>query len=504
MTAFSAAARGAAAARIVEAALAHHRDGRLAEADRLYGKALAADPAHFSALLNLGLIRIRQGRLEEAVRLLRKAVNQNPNAYEAHGSLGNALLALDRFDEAIERYRRALRLRPDLADAHANMAAALHALGRFDEAEAACAAGLRIEPNQIGAHGNLANVLLALQRPAEAIEHYRHVLRLAPDLVDANWNQSLAWLMLGEYEQGWRQFEWRWKKPNASTRRRPLAAPLWLGEDDLSGRTILLHAEQGLGNSLQFARYVPLVAARGARIILEVQRPLVTVLGQLARAGDSYAEGEELPPFDCHCPLMSLPLAFGTTLDTIPAQMPYLAPDGDLARTWRDRVAVLPGLKVGLVWSGSPRPLQPGAAAIDRRRSMALSQFARLSAVAGVSLVSVQKGEAAAQALTPTPGLALHDWTDSLHDFADTAALIQALDLVISVDTSVVHLAGALAKPVWLLNRFDTCWRWLLGRDDSPWYPTLRQFRQPRPGDWDSVMAEVTRALAGLASQARG
>jgi hypothetical protein len=300
-------------------------------------------------------------------------------------------------------------------------------------------------------------------------------------------------LLRGEYAEGWREFEWRWRGGTAEEiKLRGFAEPQWQGED-VAGKTLLLHAEQGFGDTLQFCRYASLVGAT-ARVILEVQPPLVRLCSGLAGVARVVARGEPPPAFDLHCPLMSLPLAVGTTLDTIPSGVPYLAADPELVVGWRERLAGLDGLRVGLVWAGSLRP-EPELSAIDRRRSITLAMMASLGEASGVSFISLQKGEPAAQSANAALGLALHDFTANLQDFADTAALIEALDLVISVDTSVAHLAGALGKPIWLLNRFDTCWRWLLNRDDSPWYPQLRQFRQPSPGDWNSVMRAVRDAL---------
>ena len=258
---------------------------------------------------------------------------------------------------------------------------------------------------------------------------------------------------------------------------------------------LLVHSEQGLGDTLQFCRFVPIVA-QGAKIVLEVQPPLHRLLADLPGIAEIVAEGDKLPPFDLHCALLSLPRFLGTSLETIPGEVPYLTADPLLVSAWRRRLAGLAGLKIGLVWAGGPRPDEPAESSVDRHRSMPLARLAALAEVEGVSFVSLQKGPPAAQAAQPPPGMVLHDFTAELDDFADTAALVEALDLVISVDTAVAHLAGALGKPVWLLNRFDTCWRWLLGRDDSPWYPTLRQFRQPAAEDWDSVIAAVKAALA--------
>jgi hypothetical protein len=339
-------------------------------------------------------------------------------------------------------------------------------------------------------------VLAILGRSAEADASFREALRLQPDQADAHANRGMALLLAGQFEEGWREFEWRWKTAFMATRARNFAAPLWNGEA-IGDRVLLLHAEQGLGDTLQFCRYAPLITG-GARVVLEVQASLVRLLSRLPGVAQIVARGESLPPFDLHCPLLSLPRAFGTTLETIPAATPYLAADPAEATLWRKRLASLPGLRVGLVWAGGPRTPVPKLIAIDMRRSLTLKTLAPLAEVSGVSFVSLQKSSPAAQAANPPPGMALADFSVELHDFAATAALIEALDLVISVDTSVVHLAGALGKPVWLLNRFDNCWRWMLKREDSPWYPTLRQFRQPSAGDWSSVISAVKDALQHL------
>ncbi|MEC4593437.1 glycosyltransferase family 9 protein [Nitrospirillum amazonense] len=287
------------------------------------------------------------------------------------------------------------------------------------------------------------------------------------------------------------EYERRWDTDLMKAARRTYSQPRWRGQRAETGRsTLLLHAEQGMGDVLQFCRYAPLAAERGHAVVLEVYRPLLRLLHSLPGVAEGrvrlVATGDPLPPFDLHCPLMSLPLAFGTTLDTVPAATPYLAADPtDLSR-WRDAVAAGgPGLKIGLAWAGNPKTSVP-----DRRRSIDPTLLAPLADVPGVRLFSLQK-EGAAPA-----GLSLTDLMGGAADFADTAALISQLDLVISVDTAVAHLAGALGRPVWLLNRFDTDWRWLLGRDDSPWYPTLRQFRQTSPGDWQDPIARACDALA--------
>jgi hypothetical protein len=399
----------------------------------------------------------------------------------------------------VDRYLAALRVQPDLAEAHNNLGITLRHFGRFDEAVASCRAALARRPQSPEAHNNLAMALRDLGRLAEAEACCRQALALRPDYAGAHANLSAIMLLAGRLREGWAEYEWRWKVGKELVPR-PFAQPRWTG-GALGDRVLLVHAEQGFGDTLQFCRYVPLIAS-GARVVLEVQQPLLRLLSGLGGVEKVVAHGEPLPPFDLHCPMLSLPHAFATTLDDVPSRVPYLSADPAQAAIWRQRLAHLPGLRVGVAWTGNPRPFHPAANAIDRRRSIPFERFMRLLDLPGINFVSLQKGEPADRAARLPPGIALHDWMHELDDFADTAALVEALDLVVTVDTSIVHLAGALAKPVWLLNRFDTCWRWLLDRTDSAWYPTIRQFRQPRPGDWDTVLAAVRAALAQRASQA--
>jgi hypothetical protein len=374
----------------------------------------------------------------------------------------------------------------------------LNELGRPAEAEGVLRAALEAQPGSPGVLNNLGIALFAQGRLSKAEASYREALGRRPDFADAHNNLGIVLLAAGRFEEGWEEHEWRWKARHMAGGARGFSAPLWSGEVLGEGGVLLLHAEQGLGDTLQFCRYAPLAAAR-ARVVLEVQAPLARLLSSLPGVSQVIARGEALPAFDAQAPLLSLPRAFGTTIETVPARVPYLAADPDQAAAWGRRLAALPGLKVGLCWAGEPRAGFPELAAIDARRSISLAALAPLAKVAGVSFVSLQKGAPAAQAADPPPPMALFDYTAELADFADTAALVENLDLVISVDTSVAHLAGAMARPVWLLNRFDTCWRWLLDRQDSPWYPTLRLFRQTTPGDWTSVIADLRQALHTLA-----
>jgi Flp pilus assembly protein TadD len=471
------------------------RLNRLDEAAAAFSSAIDCDPAFAEAHYNLGTIYKRQDRLRETIDCFARALDLRPEFFQAHNNLGNVLQTLGLTELAAERYRVALALKPDSAELHNNLGTIMQDSGDFHDAEDYYRTALAYKPGYVEAHNNLAVTLQRQGRYDEAEVSFHAALALKPDDGKVRHNLSITLLAAGRYEEGWRDYEFRWQSDALASNRRNFPQPLWDGAP-LGDRVLLLHAEQGLGDTLQFIRYAPLVAARGIRLVVEVPHALLRLVRLMAIPGAAIvAAGTPLPPFDAHCPLLSLPRLFGTVIETIPADTPYLTPDPADAALWRERLAPAPGLKVGLVWAGRCRS-QTAAKMIDRRRSMSLAQLAALAACDHVRFYSLQKGDPAEQAATPPAGLELIDLMDQAEDFADTAALVANLDLVISVDTSVAHLAGALGKPVWLLNRFDTCWRWLAGRDDSPWYPTLRQFRQSRPGDWDGVVARVVEALA--------
>jgi tetratricopeptide (TPR) repeat protein len=474
-------------------ALVLRDQGRLAEAETCFRQGLAGRPDDALARVSLGNLLCRQGRAAEAAACYRAALASRPECAEAYLNLGLLLLGLGLADEAAACCERAVALRPDLAVAHNGLGAAALAQGRLAAAEASLGQALALKPDFVDAHNNLGGVLQASGRPAEAAAQYRAALALRPDYALAHENLGMTLLALGDYVEGFREYEWRQPPPAPSV-------PPWDGGDP-AGRTLLLVAEQGLGDTLQFIRYAPLVRARGARVIVACQPELVRLLASVSGIDRVVALGEPWPAADGWVALLSLPRLLGTTLDTVPAQVPYLAAGPRKVAAWAARLADCAGLKVGLVWAGNPYPDLPRGQAVDRRRSLALGQLAPLAAVAGVTLVSLQKGAAAAQAQSPPPGLSLFDPMAGIADFADTAALVSALDLVIGVDTAVIHLAGALARPVWVLSRFDACWRWLAGRETSPWYPTLRLFRQPAPGAWEPVVGQVVAALAAMTAK---
>ena len=459
-----------------------------------YDRALALRPHDTSALNNRGSVLQALGRTEEALRSYDAALALQPTLAIAHYNRGNLFRHSNRPAEALACYDRAIALQPDLMEAINNRGVALQLLNRHAEALVAHDQALALRPSDADALNNRAAALLALNRHAEARACYDRAVAADPNMAGAHVNRAYCLLAQGDFARGWAEQEWRWRLPNFREARRELPQPRWDGGGEIDGKTILLWPEQGLGDVLQFCRYVPLVAAR-ATVVLEAPQPLVRLLCSLPGGGQIIVPGQTPPQFDLHCPLMSLPRAFRTELATIPAQTPYLEANPAEVTAWRHRLAGLTGLRVGLVWAGGRRDFDPTVRAVDQRRSLELAQLAPLGGLRGIDLVSLQKGEAAGQARTPPPGMVIHDWTDQIQDFADTAALIEALDLVISVDTSVVHLAGALGKKVWVLNRFDACWRWLTDRTDSPWYPSARLFNQASPGDWDGVIARVAAAL---------
>ncbi len=468
---------------------------RTPEADASCRQLLALTPDSADAFHYRGKALFDLERPEEALENHDKAIALRPEFTDAHIDRGNALYQLMRHEAALESYERAIALKSDVAVAHLNRGTALVALHRHEAALESYERAIALAPDFADAHLSRGNALSDLKRYEAALASYERAVALRPDHALAHFALAQGRLQLGDFERGREGFEWRWKVEGFELPG-PSDFPLWRGAEALHGRTILLHAEQGLGDTLQFCRYAPRVAALGATVTLQVQRPLVRLLAGLEGVAQVLPQGAPLPAFDCHCPLMSLPLAFATDLASIPAATPYLRAQPDDVARWKARVGDEPGLKVGLVWAGDARKHLPDANRIDRIRSLALAQLAPLARVRGVRFFSLQKAGPALQARNPPQDMALRDYTDELRDFADTAALVSNLDLVISVDTSVAHLAGGLGVPVWMLSRYNGCWRWLLERDDSPWYPSMRLFRQTRWGDWQEVVDRVAAALA--------
>jgi tetratricopeptide (TPR) repeat protein len=551
-------------AQAMQDAVGLHRQGRLREAEKLYARVLKAAPDHFDALHLLGTIKAQAGQMGEALRLISAALKINPRSADAlinlanvmhalkrdadaldcldkalaidPGNLpalqnrGSALLTLNRPEAALSCFEQILAREPRNGEALLNRGVAKATLGQHVEALADLDAALTLAPGHPQILYNRGNALLALDRADEAIAAYDRVLAAVPahaqawnnrgralqalnrhaeaavsfgkaielqkDYADARFNQALALLTLGELRRGFEQYEWRWKRSGMTDIRRGYNRPLWLGEFPLGHKTILLHAEQGLGDTIQFARYVPLLARAGAKVVLEVHAELKALLGGLEGVVSCHARGETLPTYDVHCPLGSLPLAFKTEPATIPADIPYLHADEQRIAQWRTKIEALPGKRVALAWAGQVKH------ANDRNRSIDLKLLEPLLALAGVSFVSIQHELRADDAALLARHANVTPLGGDVNDMADTAAIATLVDLVVAVDTSVVHLAGAMGRPLWVMLPFTPDWRWTITSERSPWYPQARLFRQPAIGDWPSAIANLRDALGKLAGNA--
>jgi tetratricopeptide (TPR) repeat protein len=544
-------------AHTLQEALSLHQQGRLRDAEKLYARALKTAPDNFDALHLLGLIKAQSGQMGEAYRLMSAALKINPNVPDALINFANVLHGLKRDAEALESLDKALALRPgDLEatlyrgnalstlnrpqeallcfdavlarnpghlDALLNRGTAFAALGRHAKALADFDAILKHAPNHREALYNRGTALLDLGRESEAFDSLDHTVRDAPqhapawnnrgralqalnrhqeavasfekaiavdkDYADAHSNMALSLLTLGALPRGFSEYEWRWKRGGMADTRRGYRGRLWLGEFPLGQRTILLPAEQGLGDTIQFVRYAPLLARAGATVVLEVQAELKTLLATIDGVASCHARGEALPAFDLYCPLGSLPLALKTEPSTIPADTPYLRADEAHITKWRPMVEALPGKRVALAWAGHAR--HPN----DRNRSIDLKLLEPLFAMDGISFVSIQRDLRGDDSALLARHRNITHVGDKLTDMADTAAIAALVDLTIAVDTSVVHLAGAMGRNVWVLLPFSPDWRWTLAGEHTPWYPQARLFRQPTAGDWASVLAAVRDAL---------
>lgn len=452
------------------------------------------DPDDAMTCFHLGNQHRARGDVETATQYYRKAIAARPDLAEAHNNLG---LILQPSDDAAaaECFRRALDIAPNLDAAYTNLGSCRLKQGAMEGAIESFRKALELNPGSHEAWNNLGNVYLRLQRLDDAEHAYREALRLRPEYREADLNLGILLLLRGDLAAGWPHYESRWALPEISAKRPKFAQPEWQGEP-LAQRTLLVYAEQGMGDNLQFARYLPLLKEHHpqARILFWSVPPLFRLFANCAAAWGI----EILPPtvgldslaIDCHAALLSLPGRMGTTLETIPARVPYIVPDQQLVERWAARLGDLPGKKVGIVWASGETYVY------HRSRTMRLTQLAPLFDVGGVSWVSLQKGRAEAEIAEAGWQARIVDRMGDVEDFADTAAIIANLDLVVSVDTSVPHLAGAMGVPVWLLDRFDTDWRWLLDRSDSPWYPGMRIFRQAAFGEWPPVVADAAAALS--------
>ena len=509
-------------------AVRFHGSGRLAEAALRFAAILDNHPDHFPSLHRLATIRRQQNRLEESIALLQRAIGCNPTSADAYNSLGNTLNVMGRKEEAIEQYRRAVALREDYSEARLNLANSFKALERWQEAEAAYRDAIALRPGYVEAHTNLGIVLGRLNRPEEALSSYSTALSLDPAtklgnsnlataLIALNrheealpflqrareldpgapqplFNESLAHLAMGNLERAWPGYEARLRIPELKINSYDFAQPVWDGRSAIAGKTILLHAEQGLGDTILFSRFAESIVQKGARVILGVQKPLARLMSAIPGVAQVVTSGDPLPELDLYAQFGSLPLALNVTLDTLPVRMPYLhasaesEPFASLDKTPDD-----PRPLVGVCWAGNP------AYSNDRNRSIPLAEFERLFQVPDVRFVSLQWD------LRPGDDsiLAGFDNIDltcirEASGLAGAASLISRLDLVITVDTVNAHLTGALGCPFRVLLPYSAYWAWLRGRTETPWYPTARLFRQPQPGDWRTVLESVADALKNL------
>ncbi len=479
--------------------------GDLAASLKSYDCAIAVRPDYAEAHYNRGLVLQAQDRPVEAIAGFDRALSIRPDHAEAHANRGMTQRTLRQWDEALASLARAIALKPEYPEAYFFRALVFKDLLRFDASLADYDRAIALKPELAEAHSNRGVLLFEANRLTEAIAAYDRAIELKPDFAQAYENRGYAELLDGRLETGWVDYEWRLKKKPPAGHGTPPepAPPRWHGAESLDGKTLLLHGEQGLGDMIQFCRYATLAADSGATVILQTEASLMTLFRTLRGVSRVIERGAALPPVDYHCPLMSLPLAFGTTLATIPASVPYLAASPDKIRDWRELLGPRTGLRVGLVWSGGHRPERPDLHEVNRRRNIPLAALEPI-AQPEVEFYSLQKGPVAQAELSRLmasgwAGPVMRDFTARLDDFSDTAAFIEQLDLLISVDTSTAHLAGALGKPVWLLNRFDSCWRWMLHRPDSPWYPSITLYRQEAPGDWAGVVEHVRADLLALA-----
>jgi tetratricopeptide (TPR) repeat protein len=504
-------------------ARAHHnlgiglaQQGRPDDAQASVRRAVELSPDYVEAHYNLGNLLCERGRREEAVASYHRALRLRPDYTDALNNLANCLTELRRPGEAAVFLEQAVRLRPDFAEAWGNLGLARADLGRFHAAVAAYREALRLNPRYAEAQANLACAYHLMGRVGEAEAAFRLALWLNSDSASARWNRSLLLLQAGQFEEGWREYEWRWKRPRAPVYTgvaRRFRQPQWDGSP-LEGRTILLTMEQGLGDMIQFIRYAGPLKERGGRVVVECPHFLARLFATCPGVDQVVAEGGALPDFDTHVPVLSLPGLCGTRLETVPATVPYLAPDPDRAAEWRRKLETVPEFKVGIVWQGNPHHKW------DRWRSVPLAAFESLARVPGVRLFSLQHGRGAeqltglesllqlAEAGTPTPPAGadvpaaaprcrfpVTALAAASNDFAETAAAAVNMDLIVTVDTATAHLAGALGVPVWVLVHRMADWRWLFGREESPWYPTMRLFRQRRLGRWGPVIRRVAREL---------
>lgn len=470
-----------------------HSQRNLKDAEILCRRILEKEPDNADANHFMGIIAYEVGRLDIARDYLEKAIRMNPDNPSCYLNLGNIVHEEGKYEESMAWYEKAIRLNyADKRKAYNNLGVALTRLGRLNEAVEAFKRSIELDPLYHEAHNNIGETYKFLGEYDRALESYEQAVRLSPEFVPARWNRSMLYLLKGDFEKGWAEYEWRWQRPN-TPKRKIDAGMIWDGRP-LHEKTLFVYEEQGMGDTLQFIRYLPLIRHLGGYVIFEVLSPMVRLVESFKgfdRLWVAIRNVDTRPTdrFDFHIPLMSLPRIFNTRLDTIPKDIPYLQADPHLVRLWEKRLETKPGFRIGVVFAGHPEH------ANDAVRSTFLSSFSPLKKLKGLQIISLQKEKYEKWTDISPSEVFDQDLGEEISDFADTAAIIENLDLIISIDTAVVHLAGALGKEVWTLLPFSPDFRWMIDREDSPWYPTMKLFRQPQPGDWGAVFEKVGRCL---------
>ena len=475
------------------AALAQHEAGQFEAAERLYRSVLRDQPRHPNALHMVGLLAQRRGRLQEAVTLMRRALELAPDVPEFHNNLGIALALAEGPESAIRHFAAAASLRPDFYEAHLNLANAMREAERLDEAETASRVAISLRPNRPEAHNALGVVLQERREVTQALDCFQAAIQLDPRFTEARLNRAMVLLLRGDWEPGWKEYEWRWKRSPLPPWERQWRQPRWDGSDP-RGKTILLHAEGGFGDTIQFIRYAPLLAGRGARVIVQCPPQLVPLLRTVEGCTAVVARGQPLPAFDIQAPMMSLPGIWGSSATSIPTNIPYLTPDARAVERWKQRLPPA-SLRIGINWQCD------STHTYGRLRTIPLKHFGQIAEVKGVQLVSLAKAGDNGHSPGTEAGFSVFELDgldESAGAFMDTATLMKSLDLVVSADTATAHLAGALGVPVWVGLRFAADWRWLLNRDTTPWYPSMRLFRQDQPGAWDGVFTRMALELRSI------
>jgi tetratricopeptide (TPR) repeat protein len=487
-------------------ALSHIQLKEFDKAQELLNKAMLTAPDDPDILRIMSVNSALQLKYGDALNLIDRVIAITPNNGLAHSNRGNILKELHRHEEAIESFDRAIDLLPQYAEAYSNKGNALQELHRFEEAITWYDKAIKLQPDYAEAYSNKGNALEWLHRHDEAMENFDRATAINPQYIDAYWHKALSQLASGNYELGWQNYEARWSKSHP-VRFQYSNIPRLQSVQQASGSRILIWAEQGLGDTIQFCRYIKLLSEAGANITFAIPKALIATLESLSpycALVESIDVASER--FDYQSPLLSLPLVFGTTLETLPVAVPYLKASPEKINYFASLIRQTKALRVGLVWNGGFRVDHPELWDTNKRRNIDLELLAKLKDISSIDFYSLQKGDPAEAELRERKAElwpSIINMAGHLNDFSDTAALIENLDLIISVDTSSAHLAGALGKPVWILNRYDSCWRWVRGREDSPWYPTAKIYQQKQPGNWDEVIARVRFDLHTLMQKQR-